>query len=122
MAALVLATAAFASTLGMIGGRPALAHATLIESTPAKDAVLAKPPHEIRLRFNARIEGRVTRMTLRRNDGVDIPVKVSQSARGNVLTVAVPELAPGIYTLGYKVMATDSHITEELIRFTVLKR
>ena len=114
-------TAALAFAAIAYGGGQAFAHATLIESTPAKNAILAKPPHEIRLRFNARIEERMTRMTLKRNDGTDIPVKVSQSAKGNVLTVAVPELGPGIYTLGYKVMATDSHITEESISFTVLK-
>lgn len=84
--------------------------------------MLAEPPREIRLQFNARIELRVTHATLRRGETPITPIEIVPGDKGNRLTVRIPTLDPGVYTFRYKVLATDGHLTEGVIRFTVLKR
>jgi methionine-rich copper-binding protein CopC len=101
-------------------------HAIVLESSPAHDAVLARAPEEVTLRFNSRIERRFTRVTLARADQAPVPVAVPEGddAAATPDRVSIPlgslgPLRPGLYVLRYRVLAVDGHITEGALRFTV---
>lgn len=97
-------------------------HAIVLESSPAHDAVLARAPRQVTLRFNSRIEKRFTRVTLTHADRAPIPVALAADdahATPDRLTIPLGPLGPGVYVLRYRVLAVDGHITEGALRFTV---
>jgi methionine-rich copper-binding protein CopC len=67
-----LARGALVVVLGLLlaaqGGRGAHAHAVLIESAPAADAVLAGGPEQIALRFNEPVRPAVIRLLRARDE------------------------------------------------------
>lgn len=94
------------------------AHAIVVDSSPADRATLAAAPETLELRFNARLEKGLTRLTLEGPDGASVPV--ADTADGDErIEVRLPALAPGAYTLHYKVLATDGHATQGVLRFTL---
>lgn len=101
----------------------ALGHALLVESSPKQDETLAAPTTQAVLRFNAKIEKAVTRVTL--VDAAGHPVKLparpeDKDGPADRLLVALPAtLPPGSYQLRYTVLASDGHATPGLVRFTV---
>jgi len=97
-------------------------HAIVLESSPTADAVLAKAPDQITLRFNSKIEKRFTRVTLATGNRPPAPVALPESddsATPDRLVIPVRSLGPGAYVLRYRVLAVDGHITEGALRFTV---
>lgn len=98
-----------------------MAHAVLTGSVPPRNAILTEPPREIRLQFNARLEGKVTQVTLYRGEMQIAPIEVVPIDKDNWLVVRMPSLDPGVYTLRYKVLAADGHLTEGMVRFTILQ-
>ncbi len=94
----------------------------MLESSPVHDAVLARAPGQVTLRFNSKIEKRFTRITLAAGDRpatvIALPDRDEGSAPDRVVIPLSP-LAPGVYVLRYRVLAVDGHITEGALRFTV---
>ena len=101
---------------------PVSAHAIVLESFPVHDAVLARSPEQVTLRFNSKLEQRFTRVTLTAGDrppaAVTLPDGNGTGAPDRVVIPLAP-LAPGVYVLRYRVLAVDGHITEGALRFTV---
>lgn len=118
-------TAAVLSVTGLLPGPtvpPAAAHAIVLESSPVHDAVLARSPEQVTLRFNSKLEKRFTRVTLAA--GNRPPAKVALpdddgAAAPDRVVVPLAPLGPGVYVLRYRVLAVDGHITEGALRFTV---
>ena len=102
---------------------PAGAHAIILESEPAAGAKLADPPPRIYLRFNSKIEKRLSRVTLAAEDGRPVPlvVKTDGSEKPDRIVLLLGLLRPGAYAVRYKVLAADGHITEGALRFIVLE-
>jgi methionine-rich copper-binding protein CopC len=100
--------------------RPAAAHAIVLESEPSPDAVLGRSPARVVLRFNSKIEKRLTRVTLTAGRGtpISLPIAAADAAVDRVV-IPLRELPPGSYVLRYKVLSADGHITEGALRFTV---
>ncbi len=101
---------------------PASAHAIVLESSPTHDAVLARAPEQVTLRFNSKIEKRFTRLTLAVGDQAPAPVKLPDGGDAEPpdrLVIPLHPLGPGVYVLRYRVLAVDGHITEGALRFTV---
>jgi methionine-rich copper-binding protein CopC len=98
----------------------AWAHAIIVESTPAMNGVVTGPLLEIKLRFNERIDGSRSRLTLVSPDGVSHTIKLSQNTAPDSLTATVPDLTPGKYQLHWQVLAGDGHITQGNIPFSVV--
>jgi methionine-rich copper-binding protein CopC len=97
-------------------------HAVLVESSPRDGEALATPPPVAVLRFNVRIERRLTRVALTGPDGRAIALPAAQALVEDPpgrLSIPLPPLAPGAYRLTYVVMAADGHATPGLVRFTV---
>jgi methionine-rich copper-binding protein CopC len=98
------------------------AHAIVLESSPAADAVLPQPPSQVVLRFNSRIEKRFTRVTLALGDRAPVVVALptgDAETTPDRITIPLEALGPGAYVLRYRVLAVDGHITEGALRFTV---
>ncbi len=99
----------------------ASAHAILIESVPGHGATLDEGPPTIMLRFNAILERSMTFVELVDLRQVRKPLPVTVNSTGNQLIAQAPPLRPGVYTVLYKVLARDGHVTEGSIRFTILE-
>lgn len=119
----LLATAA-AILLLLACPDPAHAHAVVIESSPRDGARLVSPPGAIVLRFNARIEKPLARLSLTTADGRNVPLPPLSPEQWNKggddrLMIPLPHLGPGSYFLRYKILSADGHATPGILRFTV---
>ncbi len=102
-------------------GPSALAHAALMKSEPARRAALAKPPSQVRLWFNERLEPAYATINVFRQDGRPV---VHQPARldkddSKLLVLDLPQLDPGSYTVKYRVLSVDGHTVDYGYTFTV---
>ena len=115
IAALALA-AVFAQTVVA----PAVyAHAVIIESSPAVNAVLPAGDADLTLRFNSRIDHQRSRLTLIAADGAMTPVAIAPNSAPDIVAAKMPGLAPGQYRLRWQVLAIDGHLTRGDIPFSV---
>ena len=74
------------------------------------------------LHFNAILEPSITQVNLiDLHDGLT-PLGVTNVSSMNTVVVKIPLLQPGIYNVQYKILATDGHVTEGFIRFTIITR
>ncbi len=101
----------------------AMAHALVLESDPAQGANLTAPPAHVLLRFNSKLEKRLSHVTLSTEKGkpVALPISVNGQERLDRIELPLAPLAPGAYVVRYKVLAVDGHITEGVLRFSVLE-
>jgi copper transport protein len=85
----------------------ASAHASLVASDPAPEAVLAAAPASLTLSFNEAVEPLSMRIVDRRGIAAD----VTQIARRGTSLVLMPPaaLAPGAYILSWRVVSEDGH-------------
>jgi copper resistance protein C len=98
---------------------PALAHAIIIDSTPAVNAAVAGPDVNVRLHFNSRIDQKRSRLALVGPGKKETPVTVEPDDAPDMLVGRAAEVAPGQYRLRWQVLAIDGHITRGDIPFTV---
>src|SRR5215470_3066077 len=94
----------------LAGPTPALAHSLLIESVPAANATLAATPAELTLRFNNRIEKKLSKVRVIGADGARLEVPVTVSGRADTLAGPLPALGPGRWRLEWQVLSTDGHV------------
>ena len=101
--------------------RLAAAHALVLESSPRADEVLRGAPPRVLLRFNSRIEGKLSGITVTGPEGRPIPLPVAGAPEGapNELSAPVPPLPPGRYLVRWKVLSADGHVTVGAFRFTL---
>jgi len=97
----------------------AAAHAVLMESTPALKSTVSGPDVPIKLRFNVRIDGSRSRLTLVAPNGSMQTLEISQPAGPDTLSAQAKGLTPGEYRLRWQVLASDGHITRGEIPFTL---
>lgn len=101
---------------------PALlfAHAHLVRSEPAADAVLSSPPTEIRLWFSEEPDIRFSRIDLNGPKGKGIELGAMSAISSNGLRVPIPaRLAPGTYVIFWRTAASDGHASNGRLHFTV---
>jgi hypothetical protein len=113
-----LSVALFALGLLLLTPRLALAHAHLVSSAPAANATVQGPAVPIELRYNSRVDGQHSVLTLVRPDNRTETLTLDhQSAAMNLNAHAT--LQPGHYTLRWQALSTDGHLTRGEIPFTV---
>jgi methionine-rich copper-binding protein CopC len=116
-------TALLALAFTLLGPALVQAHPIVLESSPSHDAVVNSSPEQVAFRFNSAIETRLTQVTMTGRDGRPIRLAVGPNHRNgfprNRLVIPLPLLSTGTYVIRYKVLATDGHITEGALRFTV---
>jgi copper resistance protein C len=99
-------------------------HAYLVKSSPARRAVLSNPPARVALWFNERLEAQFSQLSVwnaegQQVDGGDVQVGPDDGKR---LSVGVPTLPAGSYTVKYRVLSVDGHIVEAEFPFTIRSR
>lgn len=100
---------------------PASAHAVLVRAAPARRATLARAPDRVHLWFNERLEPAYSSVSVwdgggRRVDAADAGVDPGEPTR---LSVGLPALAPGRYTVRFRVLSVDGHLVESTFPFVV---
>ena len=95
-------------------------HAVLIESDPPHEATLHKAPQTFLLRFNAALEQVITQVYLIDLNKNETPLEKVEDSKADQIVVRIPPLSPGVYTILYKVLARDGHVTEGKVLFTLL--
>jgi methionine-rich copper-binding protein CopC len=96
----------------------AFAHAHLLTSTPAANGTVHGPAVAFELRFNSRVDGQRSILTLVMADGHTQTLAMDkQSGEANLNTHAT--LKTGSYTLRWQALSTDGHITRGEIPFSV---
>ena len=98
---------------------PAFAHSLLLESSPAANSALAASPPELRLRFNNRIEKRLSRLRLVNEKGEGRDLTVATDGAADWLTAPVPGITAGRYRVEWQVLSTDGHVVSGRFTFTV---
>jgi methionine-rich copper-binding protein CopC len=101
------------------GANPAWAHAILVQSSPALNATVQGPDVPIHLRFNVRIDGGRSRVHLLKPDGSTQLLTIAKQATPDVLDARASGLKPGVYKLHWQVLASDGHISNGIVSFTV---
>ncbi len=95
------------------------AHAILVEASPAQDGSVKGPDFTIQLRFNSRIDGSRSQISLVVPEKTVRTLKIEKQAAPNVLTAKAVGLKPGAYRLRWQVLASDGHITRGEYGFNV---
>ncbi len=109
---------AIAVTLVLIP-RVASAHAVLVQSSPAANAVVQGPDVPITMKFNSRVDASRSTLRLSTPDGQSKPLTIDPPTAPDVLTAKATQLTAGKYAIQWQVLAVDGHITRGQIPFVV---
>lgn len=96
-------------------------HAYLVKSTPARRAVLFMAPARVQLWFNERLEPHFCTISVWDREGTRVDLGDVQVGpdEPNRLSVGIPTLSPGVYTVKFRVLSVDGHIVESGFLFTI---
>lgn len=98
-----------------------IAHAILLESSPALKSYVSGPDVPLKLRFNVRIDAARSRLTLVDPAGTLQTLEIHGQDTPDTLSAEAKGLRPGAYRLRWQVLASDGHITRGEIPFAVVK-
>jgi methionine-rich copper-binding protein CopC len=99
---------------------PARAHAALVGSTPARRAVVTIVPPRVELRFSERLEPAFSSLSVRDAAGRQVDLRDARlGIDAKSISVGVPSLPPGVYSVQFRVVSVDAHVTEASFPFTV---
>jgi methionine-rich copper-binding protein CopC len=116
--------AAAALSAALLAPAVAWAHAEMVKSVPARRAAMTTAPPRVRLSFNERVEAKFSRVSVWDAKGAQVDLKDVEvdPEDPKQLTVGLPPLAPGAYTVRFRVLSVDGHVVESQFPFTVRKR
>jgi methionine-rich copper-binding protein CopC len=100
------------------------AHAYLVKSSPARRAVVSGAPSRVVLWFNERLEALFSQLSVWNAEGQQVDsgdIQVGPDD-GKKLSVGIPTLSGGMYSVKYRVLSVDGHIVEAEFPFTVRSR
>ena len=99
----------------------ALAHAALVKTEPPRRAVLAKAPAQVQLWFNEEIESAYASLVVLDTGKNPVTGVKPQLASDNQKSIVLPlpELAPGKYSVKFRVLSLDGHVIQSSFDFTV---
>ena len=103
----------------VVSPRRALAHAVLLSSTPQKNAFVSGPDITINLKYNSRVDGARSTLTLLKPDGTIEKIDTPAQPAPDVLSATGRGLTKGAYVLRWQVLAGDGHITRGELPFQV---
>ena len=98
---------------------PAAAHSLLLESSPAANSLVEAPPRELVLRFNNRIEKRLSKIRLVDEHGHGRELPLTTDGAADRLQAALTDVAPGRYRVEWQVLSTDGHVVTGRYTFTL---
>jgi copper resistance protein C len=92
------------------------AHSHLRSSTPAEASTVA-PPTEVVLGFSE--ISQLTALSLEQGSAPTLKITPLPQQPAQQLHVGLPTLTPGAWSLTWRVIGTDGHITHGTVHFTV---
>jgi methionine-rich copper-binding protein CopC len=95
----------------------AQAHTHLKEATPAEGSTVKASPESITLTFSE--AARLTALTIQKEGGDEQKLAPLPAESAAKVTVPAPKLAPGKYTVNWRVVSADNHIMSGKLHFTV---
>jgi len=111
--------AILAGALLLVAGSAA-AHSLLLESSPAAGSVVVASPRELSLRFNNRIEKKLSTIRLRDEQGAARPATVLVAeGPADRLKATVDALPAGAWRVEWRVLSTDGHVVSGSFSFRV---
>ena len=121
---LIASLAAAAGLLATIWTPPAGAHAVLVRSTPAGRATLAERPDRVQLWFNERLEPAFSSVSVWSSAGTQVDAGDARVGHDDAkrLSVTLPPLPPGTYSVRYRVLSVDGHVVDSSFSFTIRDR
>jgi copper resistance protein C len=105
----------------VLGVGLALGHSGLERAEPPAESRLKRPPGEVKLYFSERLEPAYSSVRVSDSRGVQVDRRDAHVDSGNplVLRATLQPLEPGTYTVNWRVLSTDSHVTEGRFTFRV---
>ena len=100
---------------------PAGAHAVLVRSTPPGRATLAEKPDRVQLWFNERLEPAFSSVSVWSSAGTQVDAGNARVGPDDAkrLSVTLPPLPPGAYSVRYRVLSVDGHVVDSSFSFTI---
>jgi methionine-rich copper-binding protein CopC len=100
---------------------PALAHARLLQETPAAGASLDEPPEQVRLRFNEPVDAEFDPLRVydAEGDRVDEDDARVDPDDARVVLAGLEDLPEGSYRVEWRVTSIDGHVIEDAYAFNV---
>lgn len=102
---------------------PALSHAFLEKASPPVGSEIAAPPSELSITFSEGVEPVFSTIEVRGPDGAVIATGKPRAAPGSDrrLSVELPKLTPGTYTVIWHATSVDTHKTDGRYTFTLTR-
>jgi len=94
-------------------------HAILKESRPAVNGKVPGPDVPIMLRYNVRIDAKLSKVQLQYPDNSVHDLTIEAQSSPDTLNSSATGLVPGQYKIRWQVLAPDGHITRGEVPFTV---
>jgi len=98
-------------------GVTASAHAHLQKASPADGSVVATSPSRIVLNFSE--AARLTAASIQKGDEPRQSLKPLPAAAARQISVPLPQLTPGGYSVTWRVVSEDGHVMSGTLRFTL---
>ncbi|MEK9141241.1 MAG: copper resistance CopC family protein [Nitrospirota bacterium] len=99
----------------------AFAHSMLVKAEPPRRAVLTKSPTQVRLWFNEKIEGDYASLVVldaQKQPITDVKPTLAPDDQKSIV-LPLPDLAPGKYSVKFRVLSVDGHVVDSTFDFTV---
>ena len=107
------------TALILVGASVGEGHAVLKETKPAANSKVAGPDVPIMLKYNVRIDVKLSKLQLLNPDNSTTDLKIEGQSSPDTLSAKATGLKPGTYRIRWQVLAPDGHITRGEIPFTV---
>jgi len=98
-------------------GVPAYAHAHLQKSSPADNSVITTSPSHLVLNFSE--AARLTALSIQKDSEPAQSLKPLPGTAAQQISVPLPSLTPGTYSVTWRVVSDDGHIMAGALRFTL---
>ena len=104
----------------VLAAAPAFAHSHPVTMLPAKDATVAAPT-ELSIEFSEALDPKLSTLELDDAKGTAVSTATAalDPADAKHLTLALPALTPGVYSVKWVSVATDGHRLNGTYSFTV---
>ena len=105
----------------VLGAGLALGHSGLQRAEPPVESTLKRPPGEVKLYFSEPLEEGYSRVRVKDAGGVQVDRQDAHVDPSNplLLRVTLRPLEHGAYTVIWRVLSVDSHVTEGRFTFRV---
>jgi methionine-rich copper-binding protein CopC len=101
----------------LIVGVAASAHAHLQKSSPADNSMITASPSNLVLNFSE--AARLTVLSIQKGSEPKQDLKPLPAAVAQQVTVPLPQLAPGTYTVSWRAVSDDGHVMPGTLHFTL---